>query len=68
MTDLIKRTYRITKSQEKAVKKIAKQCKLSESGFIRGIIEDEMNREAVLTKMDREASHVRPVKDEKIRQ
>lgn len=37
MTQLIKRTYRITKEQDKKVKKAAK--KKSESEVIRGLIE-----------------------------
>lgn len=40
MTDLVKRTYRITKAEDKTVKKAARSKKTSESGIVREAIEN----------------------------
>jgi hypothetical protein len=40
MSTLIKRTYRVTETDDTLVKKNAKKLKLSESGYIRLLIEE----------------------------
>jgi len=45
MTDLIKRTYRIRKDQDKQVKKAAMKNYISESQVIREAIDEKMQRQ-----------------------
>lgn len=40
MTELIKRTYRVLREQDKKIKKAAKKSKKSESAIIRSLIDE----------------------------